>query len=365
VRPDSKKQLLDEGFERLVAVLRKGRGLVLKKSLIDSRADADNDVFWQIEDDAGSPVATILVRARSRFTPRTADEMKARYSPAILKRMGQPTVLLLTSWLSPRSRQLIEDEGWSYLDLSGNVLLRSADPLIYVRLDGAATDPEPRARDEVLLRGTSINGLLRLLVDVEPPYRLSELATVADLSMGYLSRVLKTLHETGLIERAGSGPVVQVRWPELLRRRASEYDLLKSNRSGAFLARSGPRALLAKIADRRDEVIVTGSFAAAQINQVAVPVQLSLYVPSIRAFAEQHGLIPTQTGANVLLLEAASPSQLARSRLIEGAHHAGYSQLVQDLLAGNGRLPEEGEAVLEWMIDTPGWRLPSLLSNLH
>lgn len=359
---DSRKHLLGEGFARLAAVLRRGPGLQLKRSYAEARPDSGHDAFWQIENTAGTAVGTILVEAISRFTPRTMDQMKTQLAPAILDRMGKPIVLLLTSWLSPRSRRLIEDESWSYLDLSGNVLVRSADPLIYIRLDGAAADPQPRARDEVLLRGSRINGLIRLLVDVEPPYRLFELGEATGLSMGYLSRALRTLHETGLIERAGSGPVLQVRWPELVRRRASEYDLLKSNRSGTFLARTNPRALLRRIADQSTQVTVTGSFAAEKVNPVAAPVQLSLYVPSIPDFAAQYGLMATQTGANVLLLEAASPSQLERNRLIDGVRHAGYSQLVQDLLAGNGRLPEEGEAVLEWMIDTPGWRLPGLLS---
>lgn len=326
----------------------------MNRHFADGPRDSGFDALWEIE--GPGTVRPIVVEARSRFTPRSLDQLDKHFSPAMLRQLQDPIVLVVAPWFSDRSRDLIAERGWSYLDLTGNVLLRSRSPAIYVRLTGAATDPQPRPRNEVLLRGTGINALIRMLVDVEPPYRLSELAGATKLSMSYVSRALKTLHDHGLIEREGSGPVVRVRWPELLRQRASEYDLLRSNRSSAYLARSGSGALLRKLSGNAD-VTVTGSFAASRINQVAAPVQLVLYVPDIRAFAGEHGLLPARAGANVVLLEPGSASQLDRRRLVDGVHHAGYSQLAQDLLAGNGRLPEEGEALLDWMIDTPKWRL--------
>lgn len=194
---------------------------------------------------------------------------------------------------------------------------------------------------------------------MEPPYRLSDLAEASGLSKGYLSRALATLHDQGLIERRSSGPVEQVSWTELLRQRASEYDLLKSNTAGSYLARSGPKTVLQSLVGETD-AIVTGSFAASRINPVAAPAQLALYVTNVRSFAQQHDLYPTKSGSNVLLLQPDSPSQLDRPRLVDGVLHAGYSQLVLDLLAGNGRLPEEGDAIMQWLIDNPGWRLPAL-----
>jgi hypothetical protein len=211
----------------------------------------------------------------------------------------------------------------------------------------------------VRVRGSRINALVRLLVDVEPPYRLSDLVDASGLSKGYLSRALSSLFRQKLIERADSGPVTEVDWVGLLRSRASEYDLFTSNRSAGFLTRSDPRALLARLADDPD-AIVTGSFAAAKINQIAAPAQLAIYVPSIREFQRRYSLSRTSSRSNVLLLEASSTSQLWRPRALDGIRYVGYSQLVLDLLGGSGRLPEEAEAILEWMIDTPGWRLPVL-----
>jgi glycine/D-amino acid oxidase-like deaminating enzyme len=152
-----------------------------------------------------------------------------------------------------------------------------------------------------------------------------------------------------------------VDWPQLLRARAAEYQVLRTNRSITYLARRGLDVLLREL-HAAPEVLVTGSYAAHRIAPVAAPAQLLLYVPDIDTYAERWDLLATGTGANAVLLEAASGSQLERPRDVDGLRHVGYSQLVMDLLSGNGRLPEEGEVVLQWMIDIPGWRLSDLRS---
>jgi hypothetical protein len=350
-------QVLDEGFELLAGILESGPGLALGR-LDEVAPDARYDAIWELVSEDADAAGRLVIEAKSRFTPRAIEQAEGYLNPRRLRELGDPTVVILAPWLSPRSRALIEQIGWSYLDLTGNVLLRLRRPAVYIRTSGAGSDPSPRHRGDVLMRGAKINSLIRLLVDFQPPYRLIDLAAAADLSQGYVSRALAALHDQGLVDRQSSGPVTKVDWENLLRYRAREYDLLKSNLSGSFIARSGPTALLRQLGDT--SAVVTGSFAASQINPVSAPVQLALYVNSIRAFARQHDLHPTSAGANVLLLQPASASQTERMRLVDGVRHVGYSQLVQDLLSGNGRLPEEGEAVLQWMIDTPEWRLPNL-----
>lgn len=68
--------------------------------------------------------------------------------------------------------------------------------------------------------------------------------------------------------------------------------------------------------------------------------------------------MPAQQGANVVLLTAANHSQLQRARKVDnGTFHAGIPQVALDWVAGNGRLPEEGEALLEWMAaNLSAWR---------
>jgi hypothetical protein len=108
--------------------------------------------------------------------------------------------------------------------------------------------------------------------------------------------------------------------------------------------------------------VVTGSFAATEYVQIAAPTQLVLYVPDSADFARRHELMPAQQGANVVLLNAAGDSQLTRFRQCgDGTRHAGISQVALDCLGGNGRLPEEGDALIEWMAaNLDAWRRPRL-----
>lgn len=359
--PQSEKQLLADGYDALAVLLSEGPGIELKPQVGPEGAtgDAGFDAFWEITGDGSSYIGTILVECKTRVTPRTVEQLRLTLTPAKLARMHNPTVLILAPWISPRTRELIHAEGWSYLDLTGNALIKMHRPSLYVRLAGAHTDPHPRAQSEVLLRGTQIHTLVRVLADVEPPYRLSDLVTATGLSKSYLSKALSSLHEQGLIDRPSSGPVTGVDWPRLLRHRVAEYDVLRTNRAYTAVSRRPLDAVLVDLAGDPNAV-VTGSFAAVHVAAIAPPAQLMLYVPDTEAAATRLQLFPASSGANVVLLQAASPAQLDRPRDVDGVRHVGYSQLVMDLLTGNGRLPEEGEAVLQWMIDTPGWRLRDL-----
>jgi hypothetical protein len=280
--------------------------------------------------------------------------------------MDDPPIAVVAPWLSPRSRELLTERGLNYVDLTGNIRLKVVRPTVRLRLDGAQQDPSPPARPPVRLQGSNINALVRILADVEPPYRLVELARASGLSNGYVSRALEALHNERLIERAAtSRTVTNVDWRGLLRARAEHYTLFGSNLSKNYLARSGPAAVYRRLSEQHDDsAVVTGSFAAAEFARLVVPTQLVLYVPDADDFAKRYELMPAQQGANVVLLRAADRSQPNRPRRIAGRLHVGVSQLALDLLTGNGRLPEEGEALLEWMAVNPGeWRLSELPIN--
>ncbi|HEY7223821.1 MAG TPA: hypothetical protein VH561_09560 [Micromonosporaceae bacterium] len=343
--------LLPDALRQLREVLLDGPGLRLQPCFDDSGDGAE--VWWQITS-ADGICCRMLVEAHDVFSVRTIERL-AYLTPASLRQMRHPTVLIVAPWLSPRCRELIVQRGWSYLDLSGNVELRSYEPPIYLRLDGAERDPRPRQAGEVSLRGAQINALVRLLVDATPPYRARELAIAAGLSESYVSRAIRALHEQGLLDRPGSGPIVDVDWAELLRQRAREYRLRSDNHTRCFATRRDPRDLIGRLAGDTD-VVVTGAFAAGHDGAARV----ALYVPDIGAFARVHGLSPARNGGTVLLIEPAARSQVQRCRIVDGVRFAGYSQLAQDLLAEDGHLVDHGDELLAWMRSTSDWRLPQL-----
>ena len=106
---------------------------------------------------------------------------------------------------------------------------------------------------------------------------------------------------------------------------------------------------------------VTGSFAAAQLAPVAVPAQLALYVGNPDATATALGLLPTDRGADVVLLRQEQGGVMEGARAVGGVRVVAPSQLALDCLTGNGRMPAEGEALLEWMAaHEHDWRAPLL-----
>ena len=354
------QELLNRAFKSLGDLLPDGDMELTQQPQLEG-GDASRDAIWEIR--AVSFHCQLLVQAFARFIPRDADRVLGGNHP-LMRHVVRDPIVVVAPWLSSRSRELLRERGLNYLDLTGNVRVRIPRPSLYLWLDGAQHDPNPPAKRPVLLRGAGVNALVRTLVDFAPPYKLVDLAATSGLSNGYVSRALKALADDRLIRRdANTKAIIDVDWRQLLVTRAENYSLFKSNLSRTYLARGGPNALLRALGkDNPEQVAVTGSFAAQEYVRVAAPTQLALYVRAFDEFVQRHDLIPASQGANVVLLVAADGSQLNRGRMLPaGTLHVGLSQLVQDCLAGNGRLPEEGAELLNWMADDPAtWRQPRL-----
>jgi AcrR family transcriptional regulator len=349
----SEQELLDTALERLRELLPEDFRLTDEPGTPLAAGEAT----WLLA--APNYQAVLLVRARLSFGPRDVE----RALGGMLRRvLDNRTVLVIAPWLSPRTRASLEAQGWSYLDLTGNIRLQVTRPAVYLRLQGADEDPNPPVRSVPGLQGPKARRLARLLVDVRPPYRMTDLARGAGLNPGYVSRLLGSLEEQVLIERGRRGVVEDVDWAALLEAAAERYDLLKSNDTTMYVAPAGAASVHTRLAAGEfPGTVVTGSYAAAAVAPVAAPSQLAVYTTDPVKIRRGAGLLPADRGADVLLLKPADPSQVERPRPVNGATHVGLSQLVVDLLAGAGRMPEEGTAVLDWMRDHEAqWRLPDL-----
>ena len=103
-----------------------------------------------------------------------------------------------------------------------------------------------------------------------------------------------------------------------------------------------------------DGVAITGPWAAHEFAPLATGGQLILYVADwldLEDLADQLGLLPVEENADVLLLRAPDRFVFERPLRISGIQYVALSQLVLDCLAGPGRMPAEGEAILEYMSD--------------
>ena len=200
-----------------------------------------------------------------------------------------------------------------------------------------------------------------MLVDVSPPYGLRDLAEAADLNPGYVSRLLDALDDEALIERNARRRVDSVDIAGLLRKWAGAYDVFKSNRATSYLVPAGASATLPRLANLAERFAVTGSFAAVRLAAVAGPALLTAYCDNPIVVAEALDLLPTDQGANVALLQPFDPVVWQRTSTEGGITYVAQSQTAIDCLTGNGRMPAEGDALVQWMAgNTEAWRLPAL-----
>lgn len=352
---DTPDEILNRASETLLGLLprgwsvERGQGPAQDDDLIDER--------FFIKDRSGGGKA-ILVDVRLSATPAELDTVyNAALARRIRKDVGSP-ILVVSPYLSPRSRQVLEGAEINYLDLTGNARIAIDYPGLSVRTEGAQRDPTPRRRPARGISGSAAGRVIRALTDITPPYSVSHLADLAGVSPGYCSRTLQALEREALVRRDARGTVEDVDWPAMLRRRGNAVELFDRGRTKTFIARSGAqRTLEALAAVNNQDYAVTGSFAAARIRAVAAPVGLAVYASQPDALAEALNLLPADQGTDVHLVRPADQGVFARSTIDEDIRWVAPSQVVLDCLGGTGRMPQEGEAALQWMIENePAWR---------
>jgi hypothetical protein len=328
--------------------------------------DGGFDATWELRDNDSGTYTNLVVEAKREVTPRAVTSMLARTAALVRQLSPNTGLLVVTPWLSPRAQEALVNAEISFLDLTGNVRLRLRRPSVYIRTTGAARSPAPVSSSTSKLTGARANRLIRCLVDAVPPFRAKDLVDVTGLSAGYVSRALEALDEQALIQREPRGEIRDVDWVALLRYRALSYDLFRSNAATSYVAQGGLEQTLQTLQDQDlgGGLAVTGAFAAASLAAVTAPEQLLLYAADERIAARARKylrLLPTPRGGNVVLLSPADPSHLWGLDASAAPPRAAWSQVVLDCLSGNGRLPQDGEALLEQLRQTEWqWRASSL-----
>jgi hypothetical protein len=354
--------LLDQGLQILRDLLGHGWQVTLRPEQQDPLVSRRRpDALVEVKADGDGVFTQLLVDLKRSVTPRSVEELLLPKLDLVRQVNTYTNLLVMAPWIAPRTQQMLREYGISYLDLTGNVSLRVPRPAIVVYTQGETRAPRSSgpSPSKATLAGPKVGRLVRLLADVAPPYRAGELAEAAHLSLPYVSRLLDTLEDQLLIRRDGR-IITEVDWPNLLRVRAEQLNLLRHNPYVGMLAPNGIAHVLKALRDLQhhavgQHVAVTGSYAAHAVAPLAVGGQLMLYVPpgphTPDDLGDDLGLLRVDEGADVLLLRAHDNVVFERTRAIDGIPHVALSQLALDCLSGPGRMPAEGEAVLRYMTD--------------
>jgi hypothetical protein len=301
----------------------------------------------------------VIVEVKRTVVPRNIDAVMSQLRSYTAQGSATDAMLIVAApYLSETTREQIEGQGASYIDSTGNVLLRSGRPGLFIKLRGASKDPWPS--DETLrsLKGRGSARAVRALLDFVPPYGVRDLAEKADVPLGSLSRTIDLLDREGLIERADRGPITDVDWQRVIRRWAKDYETATSNQVVTYLDPRGLAALAEKLGKLKRGYATTGSLAAQRFSPIAPTRLASVYVNDVIRWGERLGLRAADAGANVWLIEPYDRVVFERTIIRDGLVCVNPSQLAVDLLTGPGRDPAEGEELLAWMErNQDAWRL--------
>lgn len=290
-----------------------------------------------------------IVRVASP-TPRSLTEL-------VDARSTSDRLLVVSSYLSPRAREVLEERRVSYGDATGNIKLVSDEPPLWMEAVGASSNPWSSTQRLQSLRGRSAARAVRAVTDFTPPFGVRELSEKSAVPLGTVSRVIDLLDREALITRKSRGPVTDVDVAGVIQRWTQDYDFSTSNRVVSHLEPRGVPTLRDKLSKATWRYAATGSFAAQEFAPIA-PARLgAIFVDDVVLAAEKLGVTEVESGANLLLIEPFDEVVFERTLQRDDLVVVSPSQLAADLLTGPGRAPSEGEELLRWMEENEdAWR---------
>ena len=303
----------------------------------------------------------LLIEVKSRLDAKDVEPLVSRFEMRLWQN-SEATPVVVARYLGERTRENLRAREAGYIDLTGNMYLRLNAPAVAIERVGADKDPEPTQRPARSLKGAKAGRLVRTPVDYTPPLGTREIAKMAQIDPGYVSRLLALLERDDLIGREPRGPVTRIDWANLLRAWTKDYSLDSSNLATSYLQPRGLPALLDALRLQESgeglTYAISGSLAAARRAPIA-PARLGvIYVERLDEAAQKLGLLPAETGANVLLVEPFDSVVFERTVPDGGLRYVAPSQAAADLLTSSGRGPEEAEALIEWMLaNEEAWRV--------
>ncbi len=277
-----------------------------------------------------------------------------------LETQSQRDVLFVSDFIGPTLREALRQNGMSYADATGWVRITADDPLILLTSEGAQRAPKQRNDSAVKrLNGVAAGRTIRALATVELPIGVRDLAGLAGVSPGSVSKLLETLAAESVVDRNERGAVIGVQRRDLIQRWARDYSFAKSNsRVNYYIA---PRGLdrLEKDLQTQNGVAVTGSGAARQLlpqsTTSVVPLRLqTLYSAEPTKLANELGLIAAETTNANVMIAAPQDSEILPTT---GIALAPTALVLADLITLPGRGDAESQQLFDALAKSDGrWK---------
>jgi len=342
------KEKLEEAGLRIVALQSKP-GMPNIAPDFAARADLDGH---KIE---------LLIEVKER--PHLAD---LRLAASVMKDNVGPRQVPMVAchFMGPNRRALLKEMGIGYVDMAGNIYLRAPGVLIEREVKR-----NPFGYEHKGLNCYSDKASIVLRVLMNAPGRrwgIREIAEAGNISPGWVSRVVDSLVERGLVGFSRREGVTLLRGEDMLNEWSEVYDWRRSRFYHYYCHGSDVREVLARVKGlklHKEGVIALGFHSGAYLvspHSAFNQLHLLLHGPSFDAIRpdieRQLELKPGEEGANLVLVRPYyRHSALFGARRIEDWWVASDVQLYLDLNRYPLRGREQADHLLEKVI-RPGLR---------
>jgi len=193
----------------------------------------------------GASEQALVLESASPGQPRQVRGAIARLEE-IRRDLPQVYGVAVAPYISPQSAALLKRSGLGYLDLSGNCYLAFENVLIEKE---GKPNVRPSTRPLKSLFAPRATRVVRvLLVDLQHPWRLEELAKAAEVSLGHAHNVVKRLEDLSWIERGEHQRIHLARPAELLDAWVEVYSYRLNDIGTYFSSERITRKLVGEIA---------------------------------------------------------------------------------------------------------------------
>jgi len=281
-----------------------------------------------------------------------ADAMKQYAGPNQIPMIAAP-------FMGPNRRTLLKKMDIGYIDMAGNIYLRG--PRIFIERE-AKRNPFGYEREGLNPYSDKASIMLRVLLNKPSrQWKIREIAKVCDINPGWVSRVVDSLVERGLIEHSRQSGITLLRGEDMLKEWADIYDWRRNKFYYYYCHALDFREILQKISGLslyRDGMIALGFQAGAHLvspystfNQVHLLVD-GLSFDMIRPDIERQLVLESRReGANLILVRPYyKHSALFGARKIKNWWVVSDVQLYLDLNKYPRRGQEQAEHLLEKVI---------------
>lgn len=347
----TEQQLIEQFLDTL-------RALPDMQAELDDRAPAGltgaREYDAQIDLHIAGQSFTLLIETKKTVFPRDARQALWQFEEAVHGKLEaqssrERVSILVAESISPGAKELLRDARIGYYDSGGSLFLPALGVYIYI------DKPAPKTLSKSLrslFSGRRAQVLHTLLMRHQHWFGGKELAAQALVSPATASQVLTELERLDWVVSRGQGPSKERRLSEpaaLLDAWAKQLALLRPPLLRRYFV---PSVKPEKLAEHLGQVFaahevsyaISGEVAAqryapflSSVSQVRVRLLVS---PAADAAISALGARVVSEGANLVIIDTASPGELLLREQVDGIWLASPVQVYLDLLRGEGRARE-------------------------